>query len=1490
MKTSYNHTQLRLFLNVITITVLVLLLTQGCTQTVLDSNEAQQLRQFVKWKHTGTIYIITTPEGAYLPAPALEQNFPLLVRLHKDFFDFSQAKPSGEDIRFASNDGMPLPYQIEEWDAVAGSASIWVKIPSIRGNARQAIKMYWGNNDASSESDGQKVFSIDAGFAGVWHLGDNLEDSTPNNLNGSNNGSTNAPGIIGDGQVFGQEKGITISQPGSKDDRKVACLPAGNQDRSMSAWIKSTSYENNWGTPAIGGWGGASGGDQSFKLSYMRMSSRGQIQFHGYWMDPKGVTSIPLHKWRHVALTISGGKIRFYLDGREDHVTKIKTMKTVSPTVCNVGRHISGGQFQGDLDEVRFEAVARSADWMKLCYENQKPMQTLTGPLVASGNDFSVSQSAITVKEGKRVAVTGTAGGAQKTYWILKDGDEEKIIAVDRFNLSFDAGRVRADKKVVLQFRAVYEKDTKTKDIAITIQEDIPEPVFTLSPPANWNGRDVLEISPVISNLAEMKAKGAGKLNYAWNVSGMATITKIEPDRLILKRSQNSGKLTISLALDNGDIVTTQTATMMVTEPKKDAWVQRIPAKDEKPIDNQFYARNDDNVGTLYYNGTLDSAADSVFLKVYAGDKLYDTQKQLVSADKTYALSAKLNAGLVKYRIEFGTKKGNSEKVLDTAKNLVCGDAYIIQGQSNAEAWADQVVHPYRSDWLRSFGTPITHPGFARERIWGNALSFNGGENRHKLQVGYWGVELAKQLIEQHKVPICIINGAQGGTRVAQHQRNPEDPEDVKTIYGRLLWRVRQARLTHGIRGIIWHQGEADGVSDGPGPEWGWETYQHDFLNLAAAWKEDYPNIQHYYIFQIWPKACAAGVNGSDDKLREVQRQLPRQFSNMGIMSTLGIRPEGGCHYPPEGYAVMAHLIYPLVARDNYGKVYNRPVTPPNLVSARYVGEAKDEIALEFDQKMRDAKGVEDQIYMDGIAGKVISARTNKELVILELSEPSDAQQITYVKGDFWNIEKTLLKGENGIAALTFCEVPILPAKTLSMFFPSPYGSNHMWDTWLYYNDGTYYLFWLDGAPGTSPTPWNSHVLATSKEGVYYKPFGRIYNRAKDDIQGVGTGHTWKSPDFEKTGKFINNYSEHRISTNAQEIHFAESTDLVHWKKVDEKYRFKQDTRWYKEKGRWDCIDTLPRPSGGLYGFWTASPDQEKTPGARVGFGESKDGLTWTALKPPVLKYNGGVELGGIHKVGDTYYMMISGGTVLQSKSVHSPFVPQTKNTSLIGGNMYFPRFFHNHPDGLMVNYHMIGPTGWMSARILFAPLKRAVVDSEGIMRAMWWKGNDTLKREELKVEPGTQRNGSVTMLKSQFPAEKGVILEGRVQPAASDDDEPRGIYFDTDKEQKFALFFFKDRTELCTISSTGTGAETYDSKSRYANGVVRRGVTFGPNSTFRLLLKPDVIEVYCNDHLMQARRFPPKNTWNGRVGLIGSVGSTAVEIQKAFTPGEMPQ
>ncbi len=104
--------------------------------TLLSLSLTEASAQYSDWKQSGSMFILTTPEGADLAATATEKDFPLLVRLHKDFFDFSQAKTHGEDIRFSSADNAPLAYQIEQWDTTNGTATIWVKIPAITGNAR----------------------------------------------------------------------------------------------------------------------------------------------------------------------------------------------------------------------------------------------------------------------------------------------------------------------------------------------------------------------------------------------------------------------------------------------------------------------------------------------------------------------------------------------------------------------------------------------------------------------------------------------------------------------------------------------------------------------------------------------------------------------------------------------------------------------------------------------------------------------------------------------------------------------------------------------------------------------------------------------------------------------------------------------------------------------------------------------------------------------------------------------------------------------------------------------------------------------------------------------------------------------------------------------------------------------------------------------------------------------------------------------------------
>ena len=966
--------------------------------------------QYSGWKYSGSVFIITTPEGANLPSSVVEKDFPLLVRLHKDFFNFSQAKPDGADIRFSTSSGEPLAYQIEDWDAARGIASIWVRIPVIKGNERQEIKLYWGKDDAKSESNGAAVFNESNGYLSVWHMGDTVKDEV-GSLESKDVNTTLTTGVIGKARHLAGRQGIFGGE-------KITNYPTGSNPHSTEAWFRAEKVNGT-----VIGWGN----EHAQGKVVMNFRSPPHVRMDCFFSGADVATTnrVPLNEWVHVMHTYQKGDSRLYVNGV---LAGISTSQGAPLAIKTPARLWIGGwyhnyNFIGDIDEVRVSKVARSADWARLQFENQKPQQTLVGLVVQPGNTFGVSQEKITVPEGQSVTITAQAGGAQKIYWALKRDGREEIVATDRLAFTFDAGRVSGDSTATLQFKAVYPDTVKTKDISITIKEVIPDPVFSLKAPQNWDGRQTIEVVPQISNLNEMKAKGAADLKIEWSAGPFAIIKEIAPGRLILKRAQNSGKLIVTATISNGGTPVSQTATITVREPKYDPWIERVPDPDEKPEDGQFYARNDKDEGLLYYNGKLDEDADMVFLKLYADDKLIKTERVKPGADKRYAFTMKLKPGLIKYKVEFGTITGGKETVRHTVTNIVCGDAYIINGQSNALATDTSEQAPAETnEWIRSYGSPNNNPAAGNVNLWCNPVwKARKGE---KAELGYWGMELAKRLVESQKIPICIINGAVGGTRIDQHQRNPENPEDLNTIYGRLLWRVRHAKLTHGIRAIIWHQGENDQGADGPTGKYGWETYQQYFIELAAGWKTDYPNVRHYYIFQIWPKACAMGVNGSDNMLREVQRTLPSLFSNMSIMSTVGIKPPGGCHYPLAGWAEFARLLQPLIERDFYGKTFSQSITPPNLVKASYTDERRDAIALEFDQPVVWTDALASQFYLDGESGKVVSGAVNGNVLTLKLAAPVTAQRITYLDSKSWS-PTNLLYGVNGIAALTFCNVPI---------------------------------------------------------------------------------------------------------------------------------------------------------------------------------------------------------------------------------------------------------------------------------------------------------------------------------------------------------------------------------------------------------------------------------------------------------------------------------
>ena len=981
--------------------------TSPVTYTVTAQNGAMQnysvaVQSYDTWAHSGSMFIITTPEGANIAAGLTETNFPILIRLNNNNFNFAQAASDGRDVRFTTAAGAVLPYQIEQWDVAGGAASIWVKIPTITGNARQEIKMYWGKAGVAAESNGPAVFNATNGYGAVLHMNETVQDVV-GSVTPTDTGTTLATGMIGKGRNFTLGIGIWCGNT-------ITNFSQGSAAHSTEAWFRTSAVNCE-----VVDWGVEGGTGAKVQI---RVISPPRIYVDGNFASVVGNVALDPAQWHHVAHTYTGGVARIFVDGQLDASANV-TMNLPNPSRMWIGGWYNSYSFAGDIDEVRISKVARSANWIKLTYENQKPLQTLVGTLVQSGSTFTASPPSVTFNEGTSTAFTGQAGGAQKVYWIRKQGGVDTVLAVDTFALSLAAGRVTGSQSFIIQFRGIYPGSIQTVDIPVTIAEDLPDPVFTLTGPTTWDGRQTINVVANVTNLATLQAKGVATFTYIWAVNGVAVTKQIAAGTLTLLRSQGNGPMVVTLTMNNGGSPVTVTKTITVQQPASDAWVQRTPDANEKPVNNQFIARDDTGLGKIFYNGTQAGAPDTVFLKVYTtdtgSDVLYATHRQALLGG-AYAFTAPIAGGKVTYKVVYGTTSGGLDTPVGSAvTNLICGDAYIIQGQSNAVATDPGAESPAFSNvWIRTYAAGA----------WGNA-----SQAANAWQIGYWGVAQALKLLTDHDMPICIMNGSVGGTRIDQHQPNPADHAvagSLYSIYANLHTRLIAAKLTHGIRGVLWHQGEQDQGSGAPTGDYDYKTYHQYFVDMSAAWKQDYPNILYYYIFQIWPHAC--GDTSRNDLLREVQRTLPYLFSNMRIMTTVGIVPGSSCHYLPAGYTRFSDLISPFVKQDNYGFVPAGVITAPDVKKAYYTTAAHNEIAVEFGQAMLWSNLSKGLFFLNGAANQVASGSVTGKVIKLQLTAASAAQTITYLAGDAWDgVQANIVYGTNNIAALTFAEFPIGP-------------------------------------------------------------------------------------------------------------------------------------------------------------------------------------------------------------------------------------------------------------------------------------------------------------------------------------------------------------------------------------------------------------------------------------------------------------------------------
>jgi hypothetical protein len=323
------------------------------------------------WAYSTKLYINTTSTGAGVQSD--QTNFPLLVRLNKGNFNFSQAKSDGGDLRFADSTGALLSYEIERFDATNKIGEVWVLIPSVKGNNNsQWFKMYWGKSSATSIGSSSAVFTASNGYVGVWHLNGAFTDATSYGNNGTNTATTaNASANIAAGRTFdGSTTSIDVGggSTGSSLHASSAVTVEGWANPTTLAASQKiimkpfTSNANPLTEYDIGV-------NSSGTVAKMQVNTGGTVA------PLSGTTkaAYTTGAWSYVAGTYDGANMRLYFNGTEDTSKAVTGTITDYAQTAKIGTNVwvSAQTWNGSLDEIRVSNVARSGDWVKLCYQNQ---------------------------------------------------------------------------------------------------------------------------------------------------------------------------------------------------------------------------------------------------------------------------------------------------------------------------------------------------------------------------------------------------------------------------------------------------------------------------------------------------------------------------------------------------------------------------------------------------------------------------------------------------------------------------------------------------------------------------------------------------------------------------------------------------------------------------------------------------------------------------------------------------------------------------------------------------------------------------------------------------------------------------------------------------------------------------------------------------------------------------------------------------------------
>ncbi len=406
------------------------------------------------------------------------------------------------------------------------------------------------------------------------------------------------------------------------------------------------------------------------------------------------------------------------------------------------------------------------------------------------------------------------------------------------------------------------------------------------------------------------------------------------------------------------------------------------------------------------------------------------------------------------------------------------------------------------------------------------------------------------------------------------------------------------------------------------------------------------------------------------------------------------------------------------------------------------------------------------------------------------------------------------------------------------------------WENYVIFEDGYLYAFFGTGLK-CEDNPNMSAIgldVYRSRDGIHFEQISEYTN----PIPGAHAGFGVK-----KIGDYFYYYP---TCSNAEKgVHFKiyRTKDFKNWEHLGDEYDVVPDRSIYHE--RWDEIVFLDEIDENgepiIYGYITSEPrDDVSVPGP--GMLSSKDGIHWKVLPPAKIEWgeipSHHMEVNFVEKIGDKYYLSISGRTYLDSygyslftfigDTPFGPFYPDVEKFRLCGTTRH---------DMTWLNHSVHTPWGLLSALWLshdddkdlpsrtfaISTLKRLLCD-KGHLRMGYWDQNNKLfdtehpvdlnltlahpdekvKNERDKVEFGDEgiikisasRDGVILLSDKLLDKDRGFMLTGTLKCKENrghiaSHQHAAGVGFYLEKEPGEGVMMYAD-----TLGVTRTGTLRY--------------------------------------------------------------------------------